>query len=380
MEIDIIEVSNKKQLRTFINLTAKIHHDDPYWLPPVYADEWNYFNPSKNKGFNHCETILLLAFHQGKAVGRIMGIIHRSYNQLTSERTARFSHFACFNMPEVASALLSNIEKWAINHGADMVAGPYGFSDKDPQGFRIEGFDDLPQLIDIACNHPYMVDLTLANGYSPMIDCMTYRFNIDLVLPDIYKRVQQRVLNGNRFRMHEFTHKKELKKQIVPFLRLVNQTYSNLYGFYPMNEVEMHDLADRYMPVLDPRFIKTVTHNDELVAFIVGVPNMSDGVRRAKGKLLPFGWYHILKSMRNASQLDLMLGAIKPEHQGLGLEICMGMLMLESARVAGIKNIETHLILESNTRMRAVVERIDAKVVKRFRVFQKKPSPGRRNS
>jgi hypothetical protein len=374
MDIEIVEVSNKGHLRTFINLTAKIHRNDPHWLPPVYADEWNYFNPAKNKGFNHCETILVLAYHQKKAVGRIMGIIHRSYNQLTSEKTARFSHFATFNIPEVATALLSYIENWALMHGADMVAGPYGFSDKDPQGFRIEGFDDLP-LIDIACNHPYMVTLSLNNGYVPMIDCMTYRFNIDLVLPDIYKRVHQRVINGNRFKMHEFTKKKELKKQIVPVLRLVNQTYSQLYGFYPMDEEEMHDLADRYMPVLDPRFIKIITHNDELVAFIVGVPNMSKGIQRAKGKLFPFGWYHILKSMRSTSQLDLMLGAIKPEHQGLGLEICMGMLMLESARQAGIKNIETHLILETNTKMRAVVERIDAKMVKRFRVFQKKLYP-----
>jgi hypothetical protein len=175
--------------------------------------------------------------------------------------------------------------------------------------------------------------------------------------------------------MHEFTKKRELKKQIVPVLRLVNQTYGQLYGFYPMDEEEMHDLADRYMPVLDPRFIKTVTHNGELVAFIVGLPNMSKGIQRAKGKLFPFGWYHILKNMRSTSQLDLMLGAIKPEHQGLGLEISMGMLMLESARQAGIKNIETHLILETNTKMRSVVERIDAKMVKRFRVFQKKLYP-----
>ena len=370
MAIEIVEVSNKSQLRTFINITAEIHRDDSNWLPPVYTDEWSFFNPKKNKAFSHCETILLLAFHQNKAVGRILGIIHRGYNKLTSEKTARFSHFDCFDMPEVAKALLRHIEIWALEHGADKVAGPYGFTDKDPQGFRIEGFDDIP-LIDIACNAPYMVKLTEENGYTPMIDCMTYRFSIDVVLPDIYKRVQQRIINGTRFQLHEFTKKKELQDQIVPVLRLVNETYSHLYGFYPMAEEEMRDLADRYMPVLDPRFIKTVTHDGQLVAFVVGLRNLSKGIQRAKGKLFPMGWYHILHSLRHSNQLDLMLGAVKPDHQGLGLEICMGMLLFESAREAGIKTIETHLILENNVKMRSVIERLDCKMVKRFRVFEK---------
>ena len=112
--------------------------------------------------------------------------------------------------------------------------------------------------------------------------------------------------------------------------------------------------------------------DQELVGFVVGLSNMSEGIMRAKGKLFPFGWYFILQSLSNSTQLDLMLGAVKPGHQGLGLEISMGLRLLESARTAGIRTIETHLILESNQRMRAVIERINAPVVKRFRVFTKK--------
>ena len=371
MDTQIRVVNSKSLLRTFIKLPSAIHHGHSNWLPPIYIDEWNYFNPRKNKAFNYCDTILAIAFQDGKPKGRIMGIIHHPYNELNNEKTARFSFFDCFNLPEVARALLRFIENWAAEKEMNKVTGPYGFTDKDPQGFLVQGFEDKP-LIDTSCNLPYMIDLVQQNGYNPLIDCMTYRFNIDVVLPDIYQRVQNRVVNGKRYELQEFPNKKKLRTQILPVLRLVNETYLNLYGFFPMDEVEMHDLAARYMPVIDPRFVKTITLNGEIVAFVVGLPNMSDGIIRSGGRLFPFGWYHIMNSMRKATQLDLMLGAVKPGHQGLGLEISMGLLLLESARKAGIKTIETHLILESNHKMRSVIERLNATMVKRYTVFEKK--------
>lgn len=370
MDTQIKVVNNRKLLRTFIELPAAIHKKHSNWMPPIYMDEWIYYNTRKNKAYDYCDTILAIAYQHGKPLGRIMGIIHHPYNELNNEKTARFSSFDCYNQPEVAADLLKFIEKWATDKGIYKIIGPYGFTDKDPQGFLVEGFNDIP-LIDTSCNLPYMIDLVNQNGYKPLLDCMTYRFKIDVVLPDIYQRVQNRVVNGKRYELHEFTNKKKLRSQIVPVLRLVNESYRNLYGFYPMEEEEMHDFAARYMPVIDPRFLKTITLNGDLVAFVVGLPNMSDGIIRAKGKLFPFGWYHILKSMRKATQLDLMLGAVKPGHQGLGLEISMGLLLLESARKSGIKTIETHLILESNHKMRSVIERLDAPMAKRYSVFSK---------
>lgn len=371
MEIEIKVVNNRKLLSEFIHLPACIHRNHSNWLPPFYQDEWNFHNPKHNKALGYCDTVRAIAYRNNEARGRIMGIIHHPYNKQNNEKTARFCSFDCFDEEETASALLGFIEAWAKERGMEQVTGPYGFSDKDPQGFLIEGFDDLP-LIDTSSNLPYMVDFTTAGGYSKLIDCYTYRFSINLTLPDIYQRVQQRMLNTKRYTVHEFKTKRELRPYIVPVLRLVNETYRDLYGFYTMDESEMHDLADRYMPVLDPRYVKIITMEGEVVAFVVGVPNLSKGIMRARGKLFPFGWYHILKSMKKSSQLDLMLGAVKPVHQGLGLEISMGLRLLESAKEAGIKNFETHLILEKNSKMRSVIERVDASIVKRFRIFTKK--------
>lgn len=363
-------VNNRRTLCDFINLPAAIHENHSNWLPPLYLDERNFFNPKKNKAFSHCDTIMGVAYLNGIPRGRIMGIIHHTYNRQHGEKSARFGFFDCFDEKDVAGELLNFIKEWAINKGMQDLTGPYGFSDKDPQGFLIEGFDDLP-LIDTNCNLPYMPEFLEATGFTKFIDCLTYRFDINLLLPEVYSRARQRVENSHRYELLEFTSRKKLKPYIVPVLRMTNESYSHLYGFYPLDESEMVDFAKRYMPVLNPNYVKIVVCNNEVVAYIVGVPNMSAGLKKSRGRLFPFGWYHILKSMRNATQVDLMLGAVRQEQQGLGLEIWMGLKLLESAKKAGKKTIETHLILETNTRMRSVIERLEAPIVKRFRVYRK---------
>ena len=370
MESEIRIVENRRTLRDFIMLPAKIHAQHANWLPPVYMDEWNFFNPEKNRGFSHCDTIMAVAYRDEIPRGRIMGIIHHTHNQQHNEKSARFGFFDCYDEYEVSVELLDFIADWARKKGMGELNGPFGFSDKDPQGFLIEGLDSLP-LIDTNCNLPYMPEFLERAGFIRFVDCLTYRFSIDVVLPEVYNRTKQRIENGHRYELIEFTSRKALRPYILPVLRLTNETYSHLYGFYPLNETEMQDLANRYMPVLNPNYVKVVSYNGTIVAYVVGLPNMSAGIMKAKGRLFPFGWYHILRSMKTSSQLDLMLGAVKKEQQGLGLEVWMGLKLLESAKKAGIRTIETHLILDTNTRMRAVIERLNVPIAKRFRVYSK---------
>jgi hypothetical protein len=369
MTPEIKTTESSKTLRDFIRLPAKIHAGHKNWLPPLYADEKMFFSPSRNRAFAYCETVMAVAYVDNEPRGRIMGIIHENYNKQHNETSARFGFFDCFDEPVVAKALLDFIKEWATNRGMHNLTGPYGFSDRDPQGFLIEGFDDSP-LIDTNGNLPYMPEFLEMDGFSKFVDCLTYRFDINLALPDVYNRTSQRVENSHRYELLEFTSKKALLPYIVPVLRLTNETYSHLYGFYPLSEAEMHDLYKRYSTVLNPDYVKIILFNSEIAAFVVGVPNMAEGFRKAGGRLFPLGWYHILRSLKTATQLNLMLGAVSRHQQGLGLEVWMGLKMLESARKAGIETIETHLILETNTRMRAVFDRLNVPVVKRFRVYR----------
>jgi hypothetical protein len=370
MEVIVKEVSSKADLREFIHLPAKLHKGHRTWIPPVYSDDWTYFNPQKNLLFSHCDTTLALALKDGEVVGRIMGIIHRDYNKLHNENHGRFSFFECPDDPEIAHALIVYVENWARNKGMTTMIGPFGFSDKDPEGFMIDGFD---QMAIIVTNHnfPYMVDLLSAEGYSKKIDCVDYMLDISGKMPELYTKIFDRISRKREYNLIEFTSRSQLKPYIRPIFHLLNETYQDLYGFIPMTELEMDDFAKRYLSILNPNYIKAVEKDGQILSFVIGIPNFSKGLQRSKGYLFPFGVFHILSSIRKAKQIDLMLGAIRDSHRGIGLDVIMGYKMIESAKAGGIERIECHLVLETNARMRAEMERMGAKVHKKFRIFQK---------
>ena len=141
MAIDVREVKTRRDLKTFIYLPEKIHRDHHNWVPPIYMDEWKYFDPKKNKAFGYCQTILFLAFREGRPVGRIMGIINTRFNEYRNEKLGRFGFLETWEDQEVVHALLARVEEWARGLGMIRIVGPYGFSDQDPEGFLIEGFE-----------------------------------------------------------------------------------------------------------------------------------------------------------------------------------------------------------------------------------------------
>lgn len=369
--VSIVEVRTRKQLREFIYLPEKIHKDHKNWLPPIYLDEFKFFDPKKNHAFSHCDTILYLAYRGKEPIGRIMGIIHHQYNEAHGEKTGRFGFIECYNDDVVARTMLEAVERWALNAGAERMIGPYGFSDKDPQGLQISGFEHMP-ILATPVNFPYMVELVEKNGYVKDVDCLVYKIDLHKPLPEVYNRIIQRFETRKSFTLKEFRSKKEMKPYVIPILRLVNETYINLYGFAPLTELEMIEFANRYLDVLDPRFVKAILMDGQVVAFIVGLPNFTPGIQKAKGRLLPFGFLHILKAMKMAKQLDLMLGAVKPACQGFGFEILMTMKLIDSCKQAGLEEMEIHLVLETNFKMIAELERVEAKVHKKFRVYTKR--------
>lgn len=371
MSVSIRQVQSKRDLHTFIHLPARIHADHPNWMPPLYMDERAYFDPKKNKAFSYCDTILLLAYKNDRPLGRIMGIIHHHYNSEHGEKVVRFMHLDCFEDAGVCQALLEAVEQWGREKGMTRAVGPFGFSDKDPQGLLVEGFDKPPIMVTM-CNFPYLPKFVENNGYRKLIDCVDYIIDIQKDIPEVYPRIYERVRRNTQFKLLEFTKTRELKPYIVPVFELINRTYTGLYGFTPLDEKEMHELADRYLPILDPRFLKVVVdESDHLIAFMLGMPNMTKGIQRARGYLFPIGFVFILHAAKTARQLDLLLGAIDEPYRGRGLDILMGWQMIESARKAGIETFETNLVLETNTSMRAEYERTGARLYKVFRVYQK---------
>lgn len=373
MDIAVQEVASKRELKTFIYLPARIHAGHENWLPPLYMDEWEYFNPRRNKSFAHCDTVLYLAYRSGRPVGRIMGIINRKYNALHQEKTARFAHFDCFEDEPAAFALLEAVEQWGRQKGMEEIVGPFGFSEKDPQGFMIEGFGELP-VIATSCNLPYMPRFVEKKGYGKKMDCFDFLIDVkEGGIPAHYSRIFERIKRNAKFRLLEFESRKQIRPYIVPVFELVNESYKDIYGFQPLDDGEIKFLVGRYLPLLNPRYVKMVAdETGKVIAFFIGVPNMTKGIQRAKGKLFPFGFLHILASARKTRQLDLLLGAIDNNYRGKGIDILMAWPMIQSARQAGIETLETHLVSEDNKPMLAEYQRINARMHKQFRIYGKR--------
>jgi len=370
--IIIQEVKSKKELKKFIHLPAAIHRNHSNWVPPIYMDEWEFFNPKKNKSFQSCDTILLLAYRAGDVVGRIMGIIHHKYNDQHQENSARFAFFETWNDEEVATGLIVAVENWARAKGMKKMVGPLAFSDKDPQGFLIEGFDE-PAVIASNCNFPYQVELLERNSYSKEVDLVVYQIKIPESIPEFYIQIQERAIRMNpNLYVLEFTSRRKVKPYIHPVLQLLNQTFIEIFGFIPFTEAEMDDFANRYLFLINPNFIKiVVTDKNEVVAFLIGMSHIGEGIQKSKGYLFPFGIFQIFASARKSKQMNLLLGGIHTAFRGKGLDVMMGVKMLESAKALGKTVIDSHLELEYNTKVRAEMEKMGGVVYKRFRIFGK---------
>jgi len=373
MKITVKEVSDKKSLKTFIYLPAKIHKNHHNWVPPIYMDEFEFFNPKKNRAFGYCDTKIILAYNNNEIVGRAMGIINHKYNKHHNEKDVRFSFVETWDDQDVFHALIDDIADWGKEKGMNKLVGPLAFTDKDPQGFLIEGFDE-PSVIATTCNFPYMVGLTENEGLTKKVDLMVYQVAIPNEEPDIYKRIYQRFhQQKHNLKVLEFTSRRQAKPYIHSVLNLANQTFIEIYGFWPFSEKEMDDFANRYLYLINPRFIKLIVdEKNDVVAFVIGMSHIGKGIQKAKGKLFPFGFIHILKAGRKTKQLNLLLRAIRPDYQERGLDVIMGIKMFNSARKLGKTTIDSHLELEYNNKVRAEMERVGGKVYKRFRIYQKK--------
>ncbi len=370
MSIELYQVKSKSDLKEFIYLPEKIHKNHNNWLYPLYSDDKIFFNPKKNRAFNYCDTMLVLAKRNGKVVGRIMGIINHRYNKINNENFGRFCFMETFEDKEVFHELISFVENWAKNKGMEKLVGPFGFSDEDPQGFLIEGFDE-PTVMITNCSFPYMAQMIEEEGFSKKMDFVQYKINTPNEVPALYERVAQRPMS-NGYKIVEFTKRKQLKPFIRPVLGLTNDTYTEIFGYVPFSEEEMDDFAKRYIPILDPKFIKVITNKeDKVVAYVIGMPNISEGINKAKGRMFPFGFIKILRSMKKTNQLDLLLGAVKDDLRNIGLDTMLANAMLKSAKDRGLILIDSHVVMETNTKMRAEVEKLGAKIYKRYRIFQK---------
>lgn len=372
MSVSIKPVKSRRELRWFIKLPAEIHLGHAQWVPPLYALERRYFNPRINPSLKSHEINLLLAYRGNLVVGRLMLGIHHAYNSLCGEKNARFSSFECRNDPEAAEALLDHAEQWSRDRGMDKLVGPLGLSDTlpEPQGLLIEGYEFNPAIL-TNCNFPYLIEFLERAGYRKDVDYVAYKVPIPGELPEFYRKITQRVLRKKRYELLEFRRTRDLKAYAASVFNLMNESFRGFYGYMPHETGDIARIPGFAVRILAPRCVKLASHQGEIVGFILALPNMSTGIRRSKGRLLPLGILRMVRAAKRSPQLDLLFGAIKEGHRGRGVDVLMAAKLLEDAADSGFVFLDSHLELESNTRIRNEMEAMGGRVYKRFRVFQK---------
>ncbi len=372
MEITVKPVESESDLREFITLPGRIHKNHNEWIPSLLSDDIATFTPERNEAYQYCDTIRLLAFRGQKVVGRIMGIVHHRYNQLNNEKCGRFAFFETYYDREVYAALIKSIEDWARDKGCNRLIGPLGFSDKDPQGFLIEGFDQ-PTMMVTNCSFPYMNEFIKELGYTPHTVLVEYKMHLTGQMMERIEPFARRAEKNPHFKLLTFTSTRQIKPYIRPVFELINRTYRNIYGFSPLSMKEADDFATRYLPFLIPGLVKVVTNQSgQVIAFLVAMSDFSRGIKKAHGKVFPFGWIPILYHMKTSKTVVLMLGAIDEEYRHRGVDALMANSLLAESRRLGFQYLDSHLIMESNIKMRRELERLDGSVLyKRYCIYQK---------
>lgn len=371
MSLSVRNIQSRADMRRFILLPREIHANHAGWVPPIYSDDRDTFSPRKNPAHAYCSSLYALAYDDRKIVGRIAGIINHRYNRFRNFKHARFGYLESPEREDVTGRLLQHVEEWARAQGMDKIVGPMGFTEEDPEGFRVEGFEFPPNLATYD-NFPSIPESLGKFGYTKEMDYVVYRVPLATAITDTYRRLYERVRSRTDFVLVEFRRRKEIAPYIRRIFQLMNECFVQLYGYSPLDEAEMDRMGRRYLPVVDPRFIKVVTNaQKELIGFIIGIPGIADGLRNARGKLLPFGFLKILKAMRRSKKLDVYLGGIKEAYRGRGVDILIGYSMLNSALGAGFETMDSHHEMETNLKMRAEMERAGGQIYKRYRIFQK---------
>jgi GNAT superfamily N-acetyltransferase len=368
--VEVRPVNGRGERGEFVRLPFSLHRGHAAWVPPLLYEERRFFDARTNLAFGYSDVRLALAHRNGAVVGRIAGIVNRRANAVRGERTARFGFLECTEDQEVAGALLGHVEDWARGLGMDRVVGPMGFSDQDPEGLWIEGFGSEPTLATYA-NFPYVAPLLAAAGYEKEVDYVVYALPVPNEPTEAQARIRNRLLARRRFRLVPVRSRRDVRRLALPVLRVMNEAFQHLYGYVSLEEREMETLAKRYVPVIDPRFLKVVSSADGIAGFVLGVPNMDPGFRAANGRLFPLGVLRILAAARRSKQFDLLLAGVRPRWWRLGLTALLGAELLESVRDAGFETADSHLILETNERTRSEMERLGGRLSKRYRIFRK---------
>ena len=374
MTVEIKKVSNKAELKKFIRFNYEFYKDNPYSVPDLYDDMLNTFSPQKNAAFEFCEADYFLAMREGKIVGRVAAIINHRANETWNKKVVRFGWIDFVDDLDVSRALIDTVKQWGRERGMNEIEGPLGFTDMDAEGMLIDGFDQLSTMATIY-NYPYYPEHMNLLGLERSADWVEMKVYIPDAIPEKHKRISAIIAQKYKLHIRKITSRKEIKETGIAhdIFRLINKAYTPLFNYSQMTERQIDQYVNMYVPVLDLRMVSIVENEqNEIVAVGISMASLSEALQKAKGKLLPFGWFHLLKALKwkRPKMLDLLLVAVRPDYQGKGVNALLFTDLIPVYQELGFEYAEPTPELEMNDKVQNQWQYFKTEQHKRRRCFK----------
>ncbi len=358
----------------FVRLPRAIYAGNPCYVPDLEMDIRETFDPRKNAGLDFTDIRPFVAYDEaGRAVGRIAGIINHRANEKWGTRNVRFGFIEFVDDPRVSAALLGAVEQWGREQGMTRIQGPMGIFDFDKEGMLVEDFDQMGSMVTIY-NPPYYPRHLEALGYAKEVDWVQVSIEVPAEVPAKYARVAGLSKEMFGLRVRKLNTKEVHEGYGRRVFHLLNEAYAPLFGYTELSDRQIDDYLKRYVPLLDWRMLPVVENEQgELVGVAITMPSLSHALRKAKGRLFPFGWYHLVKGLKwkRESKAELFLIAVRPDYQGLGVNALFFADLIPVYNRLGFTHAETGPQLEHNVKELSQWKPLNPTLGKRRRCYQK---------
>ena len=374
MSIQIKTVTTRKDLKTFVRYANRLYKGNKYYVPSMPFDDMNTLDKEKNGAFDFCKAEYYLAYKDGEVVGRVAAIVNYKANEAWKVDQVRFGWFDFIDDLEVSKALLDAVVAFGKAHGMTQIVGPLGFTDFDPEGMLVEGFDRVSTMA-LIYNHPYYPEHMKKHGYVKETGWLEYRITIPEELPEKHIKIAEIVKERYNLKIVKKT-KRQIRKEKYghKLVRLINETYCVLYGYSLLSEKQIDQYVDVYLGLVDMEMLTFIEDSEgELIGAGITIPSMAEALQKCNGEIFPFGWYHLLKSMYwgKPDTLDMLLIGVKPEWQNKGVNSLLFVDLFQRYKKMGFKYAETNANLETNAKVQAMWTPFEREQHKKRWVFGK---------
>lgn len=370
--IHIHPVTSYRDMSTFIDLPWQIYADDPMWIPPLRLERrlhYSKFNPF----FAHAKWQAWIAYKNGRAVGRISAQIDALHRQRYGADTGHFGSLECIQDLTVFAELIQTAEQWLATQGTHRVSGPFNLSINQECGVLVEGFDTPPVVM--MPHSPKWYDTFLQQcGYQPAKDLLAYWVEVDFTPPRVMRTITQK--HANQIKLRTLRHDR-FDEEMEILRDIFNDAWSDNWGFVPFTQAEFAELGNSLRWLVPIEFIQIAEVGGKPVAFMAALPNLNEVFAELNGRLLPFGWFHLIKRLKSKSirTARIPLMGVRKQFHHTSLGMALAFMVIDAPRQAGlargIKEVEMSWILEDNQAMRSILKSIGSREYKRYRLYEK---------